>query len=136
MPGFSQIWPMAVGWDPQSTIYVDPEKWDLPDGKWAGVKSVELVRDPDSHGPCLVCGEPTDWHLLHANQRVCSTECVEGVRAGQAERTERRKVLVYQGEELEFKPIPDDPPQRRHSRPTKPTQRPCGGCPGAKARSK
>jgi hypothetical protein len=123
MQKFDQIWPLAVGWETHPVYHVTD----------AASIEFEVLRDPDSHGPCIVCDEPTDWHLLHTAQRICGVGCIEAVRAGQAERAERRKVLVFQGEELEFKVIPEDPPKRRHPRPTAPVQRkPCGGCPGAK----
>jgi hypothetical protein len=123
MQKFDQIWPLAVGWETHPVYHVTD----------AASIEFEVLRDPDSHGPCLVCGEPTDWHLLHTAQRICGVGCIEAVREGQRERAKFREQLQGYTNLALGKPEVSPQAVRRHPRPSAPVQRkPCGGCPSAK----
>jgi hypothetical protein len=133
--------PFSVGWELKFGTYYrhtggtmeQPTKWEQD--------QIDIIRDPDNFGPCLVCQRPTDWHLLDQGQRICSAICLERAIS----HIEEAKVIAAL-KETGFPPTTESSPQfqkslrpntaptqppptlRRYPRPAKPVQRPCGGC--------
>lgn len=136
--------PFAVGWDPVPGPFIrhrDKIGREQPD-------QIDIIRDPDNFGPCLICQRPTDWHLLDQGQRICSGVCleraishIESLSTGLADLMAIADKHVPQlladvkdvKDAADAKPIPN---LRRYPRPKKPSQKPCGGCGKAKSSQK